>query len=171
MTDSEWAALRKRMIGLATARFGPEDAEDIVQEVLRRFFTTDRQNVCDLPRYLNTAVVREGASSWRDTAYRARVAEKCERELVSRKVPSPVDIVDGRARLAAVTEMLGSAGVDVMLSYTEDGYQITARHLGISGGHLRVIVHSVRAMLRGDGNRFDRSRLGMFRRLAESAAA
>lgn len=171
MTDSEWAALRQRMVNLAASRYGPEYAEDIVQEALRRFFSADRQHVGNLPGYLMKAIVHQGASDWRCAVRRGQTVEKCGRELITRNGHSPVDIVDGRAQLGVVTEMIGSAGVDIMLSYSEDGAEITAGRLGISRGYMRVLVFSVRVILRGDGNRVDRWRLRRFRGLAERVAA
>jgi len=164
------------MVGLACARFGPSDAEDIVQDVLLRFFSRPRPAIVHLADYLLHSVLNQGRSSWRQV---------CRHRLVETGMAAP-DLHDGNLsdmselavidlELARVTAALGTAGVDLIAAYHDEGGPALATRLGINQGTLRVLIHGTRAALRSPKRRgtrglAGRGRLARLRALAETAA-
>jgi len=164
------------MVGLACARFGPSDAEDIVQDVLLRFFSRPRNGVQDLPKYLLRSVINQGSSTWRQVCrHRLVQTDMTAPDLHAAKIADPGEAAAVDIELERVTAALGIAGVDLIAAYHDEGGPALATRLGVNQSTLRVLIHGTRAALRppkrrGQRGLAGRGRLARLRALAETAA-
>ena len=167
VNDDEWEDLRRALIRRARTRYGADAAEDIVQETIADFLVKPRI-VAEgkLLNYLRRAVKNQAVERWRRT--RHEVSAEGWRLMAS--LPDPVDRIGAADELARVEEMMGTAGMEVLATYAEEGARAAARRLGISEGNARVLVSRARLALRGGGGPEARYRLRRLRALAEAAA-
>lgn len=170
MTDDEWAALRSKLLALAIVKFGPEHADDIVQEAIVRFLDRAPQVRPDrTAAYLYRVVVNVGINRWRRRTSSGRFTTN----RLGFQVKAPGDLAEEaetRDELARAAELLGPGVVDLMADYREQGSKALAVGLGISAPYLRVLLHHARRMIRDQPIRGRGSRLRKLRRLAEVSA-
>lgn len=137
---------------------GPEDAFDVVQEAFHTFLTLPQARALvdarDDARNLLVAVTRNLARNRRRLAALARPHERDERALDALPAPSPsvedlLAAAEEELRLHGCVQELGDVQRTVVTLRMLDELpgDDVARELGISPGHVAVLLHRAKAKL------------------------